>query len=578
MANYDPITTEILRNKLDAVVDEMKATLVNTAYSRAISLSGACAAGIFTEARELVAVDNPLYMYPLSETLASAIDFFQYDLTADDVLLTNDPYGGGTKVQEFTLILPVASDDNIILYLAVRGQTEDFGGDLRGNINPRAEDIWAEGVRCTPVKLYRDGKLCKDTLNTLCLNSRSPDALKLDFEAMLASVRIGSLRINELVSEYGAEKLLQSAGWVLDYAETHARELIAALGDGRYSSSAMMAHDCKGRENLKIQATVQVIGGDVVVDFDGTEQQSPAFVNCPLVVTKSLVFLALQAALAEDLLSNAGVMRTISINAPAGSLVNPAFPAPIGWGTHHAGHECAKAVLAAFNGFVASPIPNITADQMLLFCIHRDIKHGQTVEQVGFVDYATLLQGGGGAALEVDGWGMPGAAAATPLPSIEMFEGEHDVLVEELEFSTDSGGAGKWRGGLGTRTRLSLLEPRTGTLSLTACVMTEVGIDGSSVSELSILQNSVVISSPSGLRRVDDAIVDVLLEGDASLEFYMSGGNGCGPASERDPIAVLTDYNDELISLEAARDFYKVVIDPMTKQINEDATRHARGG
>src|SRR5262249_54748259 len=128
----DLVYATILRSKLEALVAEMEATLVNTAYSSTISVSSQCATALLTERGQLIAVSNPSYLYPMSLTAAAVLDRFQYDLSNEDVLVTNDPYGGGTRVQTFTIVAPVSHGDSIVMYVAVCGQTEDFGGELRG--------------------------------------------------------------------------------------------------------------------------------------------------------------------------------------------------------------------------------------------------------------------------------------------------------------------------------------------------------------------------------------------------------------------------------------------------------------
>ena len=123
--------------------------------------------------------------------------------------------------------------EEIVLYVGVRAHTEDIGGDLRGNYNPRATDIWAEGVRCPPVKIYRDGKLLKDTLNTIALNSRNPNAFRLDLEAMFSAVRIGQTRMTELLHDYGSGVVLDALDWSVDYAEARFSSLLKDWGDIR---------------------------------------------------------------------------------------------------------------------------------------------------------------------------------------------------------------------------------------------------------------------------------------------------------------------------------------------------------
>src|SRR5262249_8614377 len=166
MADIDLITAEILRNKFLAALEDMRATLVNTAYSAVISESQECGSGLFTESGVLVATDSAVHMPSLAATAGTILEEFQFDMTSEDVIITNDPYSGGTHVRDFTALCPLSHEDNIVLYLAVRAHMPDIGGEVLGGCNPKATEVWAEGARITPVKMHRDGKLQKDVFST----------------------------------------------------------------------------------------------------------------------------------------------------------------------------------------------------------------------------------------------------------------------------------------------------------------------------------------------------------------------------------------------------------------------------
>ena len=249
----DKITAEILRCKFDAVVAEMRATLVNTACSTTVSEANQCCSALFTESGLLVTIDNPLHLSSMSDTAAAIFDYFQYDLGSEDVLLTNDPYGGGARVQEFTAFAPVSFEDEIVLYVGVRAHMEDVGGDLRGNYNPRATEIWAEGIRCPPIKIYRDGKLLKDTLNTIALNSRNPKAFRLDLEAMIAAIKIGQMRMQEQIHSYGIQVVLDAMNWSIDYAESRFTAMLKGWDNNKHEGTCILLHDGQQRDNGDVQ-------------------------------------------------------------------------------------------------------------------------------------------------------------------------------------------------------------------------------------------------------------------------------------------------------------------------------------
>src|SRR5581483_2427645 len=294
------ISAEILRNKFAAVIGDMRATLVNTSYSSAISESKECANALYTEARSLVAVDNAVHLCSLAATGADVLDDFQFDLTGEDIIVTNDPYSGGTRIQDFTMIAPLVHEDDIVLYLGVRARMPDVGGELLGGFNAKAGEIWAEGARFTPVKLYRDGRLQKDVLTTILLNSREPDALRLDLDAMLAALRVGRRRMSDIIGRYGIDAVQAAMQWAIDYAGRRVDAQIARWPEGEYTGSSVLAHDCHGRRDLHVRATLRVRGGRVEIDLTESDPQSDRFVNCTAATSQAYALLPILAAMDES--------------------------------------------------------------------------------------------------------------------------------------------------------------------------------------------------------------------------------------------------------------------------------------
>lgn len=571
----DLVSATILRSKLESIVAEMEATLANTAYSHAISVSKHCAAALFTEQGELVAVSNPLYMMSMAMTAAVIVDRFEFDLSGEDVLLTNDPYGGGTRVQTFTAVAPVPFGDSIAMYLAVCGQTEDIGGDFRGNLNPAATEIWAEGARCTPVRLVREGKLRKDIRQTIELNSRNPDALALDVDAMLAAIAVGRQRLQVLLDGHGVEALRKDVDEVLDYSERRTRALVEQLPRGRYEGSSTLPHDCHGQAKT-VHVALEADVGNLTIDFAGTDAQSAGFVNTSHAVCATYALLPLLAAFGGEVPCNAGALRCIEVLAPEGTVVNPKYPAPTGWGLQHLGNEISNAVCKALEQAIPGRAGRVTANSMLLYAIHRQARHGQTVEQLEVIDFSDLVQGDADASVEQDGWGLPGIAARVPMPSIELYEAERGGYVEQLEYAVDSCGAGEHRGSPGTVAVIALRQPQAGALHLTAVVMVG-GASGAITNEGQPgCSNAVRFDSDGSAIEVKDLLVNHRLGAEARLTVVMGGGSGRGSALRRAPQKVVTDVIDGLVSVDAAREHYGVVVDPTTFQLDLHATRKLR--
>ena len=571
----DKITAEILRSKFDAIVAEMRVTLVNTACSTTVSEANRCCCGLFTESGLLVTIDNPLHLSSMSDTAAAVLDFFQYDLSAEDVLLTNDPYGGGTRVQEFTAFAPVSYQDDIVLYVGVRAHMEDIGGDLRGNYNPGATEIWAEGIRCPPVKIFRDGKLLKDTLNTIALNSRNAKALRLDLQAMFAAIKIGQMRIQEQIHNYGIKVVLDAMNWSIDYAEIRFTSMLESWGNNKHEGSCKLLHDFQQREDLSVRVTMEVKDGRLCLDFAGTDEQSSSFINTTPSSTLDFALLPIFASFSGDIPKNAGSLRCVDLIAPEGSLVSAKLPAPTGWSTSHVGSEIALAVGDALAGFLPDKIANLVGNPMLLFTIRRGIRNGYTVEQLGVIDYARFTQGGCSGAAGLDGWGMPGISAEIPLPSIEIFEAEFGGQIRKLEYVTDSAGAGQWRGGVGTEAHIKLPLAEPDDFYLTACVIPhqqETGFAGGTVGT----DNAIQIRANGDEIDIEQAYGDQKLAQTSELTIKMGGGVGWGSPLAREPERVLSDVLDGFVSVEAAELEYKVIIDPKNLQIDMTRTDKLR--
>lgn len=571
MDRLKQIAAEILREKFTAAVADMRATLVNTAYSPAISAGHECASALLTEPGELVATDNPLHMCSLVATVAAIIDQFQFDLTGEDIVITNDPYGGGTRVQDFTVLAPVTWEEEIKLYLAVRGRMGDVGGELLGAINPRAAELWAEGVRITPVKLYRDGKLSRDVLTTLCLNSRMPDAFRLDLDAMVAALHVGRRRITEMMEHYGLDTVLDATAWTIDYAERRFAAEIATWPPGTYRGKSRLPDDGRAK-GLTVRATLRVGEGRVDIDLSDSDPQSASFVNCTPATAHAFALLPILSAVDESMPKNAGVLRRAPITTKPGTVVNPTFPAPTGWSFHHAGAEVAAAVTDALAAMQPERIGSVVAHLPLVRTIGRAILHGGTEEQIHVRDYGSFGQGGCSGTARRDGWGMPGVFAASPLPSVEIYEAAIGGTIAKMELVTDSGGPGRRRGGLATET--VIVSPDDGTDTFISVCVESGRDDGGFAGGRSGAPNAVQIGQ--GGEGAGATLIDSNVPPGTSITMRLEGGAGWGPAVERDPASVLADVLDEYVSVEAAQRDYGVVIEPRTSSVDGNATAAER--
>ena len=575
MGEHDIVTSEILRNKFVAIVEDMRATLVHTAYSEAISQGHECANAILAESAKLIAADSALHMASLADTTADIVDYFEFDMSANDVIITNDPYGGGTGVSDLTLVAPVAHEDQIIMYLAVRARMSDMGGELLGGLNPLAREIWAEGVRITPVKVVRDGKLQTDVLTTILLNSRLPDAFRLDFDAMMGAIAIGKKRLSELLETYGLKSVLDSGNWALQYARRRLAAEISGWPDGEYAGECYLDHDGHGREGIAVRVTAKVAGGHLELDLSASDTQSSAFINSTYANSYGCALLPILSVVDQSMPLNSGLLDHVKITTRKGTAVDPELPAPTAWSHHHLGCEISEAVMSALARFIPERVANVAASMPLIKTIGLAARHGGTIEQLSNYDYSRFCQGNCDAACGRDGWGMPGVFADRPLPSIEVYEIEVGGSIEELELVTDSGGVGQWRGGLGNRIVIKLPQ-RSEDLLLTVCLETPHvcahRLNGAKKGAICSAQ----IVTGGRVRTIESALVNEPLGTESKLVLQMAGGAGWGPAHKRELRAVLQDVLDGYVSLEAAARGYGVIIIPNSLEIDSNATRVRR--
>ena len=570
----DVVVASIVRSKLGAIVDDMATTLTNTAHSSRISTSRAFACAVLDADGSVVALDNPLHLDTIAGSALTCLEYYRFETSADDIILTNDPYGGGSTVQFFTLVAPLGYEDEIVAYLAVQAHMSDIGGVVMGNYHPTAIELWAEGARFTPLKIVADGKRRRDALDTVVLNSRDPEGFQGDLDAMLATAEIGRSRLTTLIGEYGLSVVASAARASIEYAERRLRAELERIPAGSYRGEGVLDHDGQGRENLVVRATLKRGDDGLQIDLSESDEQSAGFANSPPANTRAYALLPLLALLGDDVPYNEGLRRAFDVITRPGSLVDPAFPAPTGWCRQHPGFEIAEAVSHG----LAEAVPELAGlgfeNQSLLFSVTKDVRIGGVEEQLAVTDYAALGPPGASAQSEGDGWGRPGPACVGLLPSIEEFESEIDVTIARFEFVPDSAGAGRWRGAPGTQTEINV--PASSKEKLFACLSgTAHGHAGYAAGAAGGLASLALVSD--GEEETIRALAqDRDLSAGADLRFSSPGGGGFGNPNERPVDAVRDDVVAGYVSVERARAVYGVALDPVSMELDTQQTAQLR--
>ena len=417
------VKREILRNNLRAIVDDMSIALEHNSPSDAVSEARDYAVAFTNTSGEIVVAENPFHTPSLALTVQAILDYYEFNLRAGDLVVTNDPYRGGMHIQDLTVFAPVYAAEEFVGCLLVRVHVPDFGGQIVGGYNPPALELWAEGVRIIPIKLARFGRLDRDIHQTVLLNSRVPDQTQGLLDAMLATIALGQERIQRMLARYGFEPFVDGLEYALDYSEAATRAVVRRWPQGVFHGQATLGQDCAQRSPV-VRCQLEVRDGQLTFDFSDSDSQSPSFMNSAWGASCGSALLPVISLLGDDLPINSGVLRVVHFQAQEGSIVRPAYPAAVGWGQVHPGSEIINAVSAALSACTGQWLPRMPA-QALVNCCFANYR-------VFSLD--SLVHPGASAVDGANGWGPPSYFSRRKLPSVEKCEiAFPEVLVERLE-------------------------------------------------------------------------------------------------------------------------------------------------
>ena len=577
MNNLDPITLEVVTEGLISVVREMRATVFLTARSVAIYEARDFSCGLFDAKGQVVAQSEDIgsHVVPLPWSVESSLKLFGDDLSPGDVIVMNDPYLGGTHLNDVTLIYPVFHEGKLVFFPAVREHWADVGGSVPGSMSGSASEIYQEGIRIPPVKLLEKGKINEAAMEILLSNMRVRDERIGDFNSGLAACRTAERRLRELIKRYDIDVLLAGVQRNLERSETRMRAQIAKLPDGEYFYEDYLetfgpAPEYR-LEPLLLPLRLTVEGDELTADFTGAAEQAPAPVNSTLAVTAASVFITLKSVFDPTQALNHGSFRPVSIIAPKGTIVNVTHPAPAG--SHG---EIRKRVIATMLGALSHACPELSSADIHRTSFHNLIGGVDSATGKEFVHYE-WSSGGNGAFLEADG---PSSMAAIDwgdlrtVQSAEVMGTRYPLRVQWTRQAMNSGGAGHTRGGLGTRRALQLTHGQAQYSLLS---------DGAVVPPFGILggESAAPVGSyihEDGKDRPFPTPGKVgghpMQEGDI-IVLQSAGGGGYGDPLTRDPEAVLEDVVEGYVSVEQAKESYGVIVH--NGHIDHDATLHQRG-
>ena len=571
-AQPDTITVEVIGRRLASAADEMFASLVRAAYSPNIRERRDCSVGVFDADGNLVALSaiGPIHLSSLMGLVSKiTAEFPPAQLAPGDCFMTNDPYtGGGSHLPDITLVSPVFHSQTLVAFVANIAHHSDIGGRVPGSESADCTSIFQEGLRIPVVRIAKRGEVVRDVFAFLALNSRTPREREGDIRAQLGANHTGVERVKSVYTAFGADTVRAAIEALLDHAERRVRTAIAALPDGTWCHQEWLDNDGLQAQLTPMQVAITVAGENIRFDFSGTGDQVAGARNMTLLATRSGVYYAIKALLDPDLPVNSGYYRAIEVYAPEGCLLNATSPAAVG-DRAATGNILGDLIFGAFAGAVPERVSAACGPYAGVVTAGPDPRCGGY-----FVDYETFA-GASGACVDSDGRDAVRVhvSGSANLP-IEALEQDYPIAVCRYELLRDSGGAGSARGGLGTRRDVMVL--------VDDCRISGRGLRhhdgarGMSGGESGRAGRFVLTPARGQPQVLGAAFSEVVVNNGDVLRIETPGGGGYGDAIRREPNRVLDDVLDARVSVEAARDVYRVVIDGDV--VDEQATARLRGG
>jgi N-methylhydantoinase B len=570
----DPVIVEIVRNGVIAVTEEMKTNLMRTAYNMIIYEALDFTVGLFTPDGQTVSIGIglPMFIRGMAETVKAKIRHFGQDgIKPGDIYITNDAYITGSHLNHVTLTLPVFHKGVLVGFSCCMAHWIDVGGTLGG----MTTDIYSEGLQVPILKYQDQGRVNQDLVDIIRLNVRIPNRAMGDLRAQVTAVKTGERRFLELIERYGRDEVLAAIAAIMDHAEAAARARTRTIPDGVYEAESFMDDDgVEIGKRVPIRVRVEVAGDEMTIDLTNIARQVRGFYNSGPSTAFGCAQMAYKCVTSPtDYPINDGAFRSLKVISTKGTVVSAIRPAPMRlWMTYP------MTVVDTVFKALAPAIPD-----RVIAGHHADLLtspfHGinpRTSEF--FIANWGPLGGGWGAKRSEDG--MSGTVSMndgdTHNSPIEQAEAKYPVLVEHYRLAQDSGGAGRYRGGLGIDRVVRARSPMTVNTQVDRAHCKPWGLDGGR--EGAGNQVSIRLGGKWKEDFPNAKVLVAQLAADDAYRMRSGGGGGYGDPHARPAATVAEDVRQGYVSTEAARKLYGVAIDPVTFAVDEKATARLRAG
>ena len=533
----DPIKLEIIANGLRSIADECFAALMRSSYSTNIKERKDHSIAIVDRNGRLVvqaALTLPIHIASMGGLMRCVLEKYGDDIEEGDIFVANDPHtAGGTHLPDINYAMPMFIEGELVAFVCNIAHHADIGGMVPGSMAGGMSEIYQEGLRIPVVKLFKRGELQTDIMDIMLLNVRVPDERRGDHNAQIASCKLGARRFHEVVGVHGLANVLASFDEIISRTADRMRAAISEIPDGTYTFEDFMDGDGISTFDIPIRLALTVAGDRIHLDFAGTSEQVTGNINTTLNAVQASVGYALIAALDSELPSNQGILDVIEIDIEPGTLLNSVFPAPVA----ARAHACQRAIDVVL-GALSKALP----DKVIAAA-----NGANTTAVFSGVDprtgnpylYLETLGGGMGARATKDGKDgvQVGITNTSNLP-VESIEQEYPLRVEEYSLVEDSGGAGKFRGGMGLRRVVTPVDHE--------CVFNGAGerfryqpwgVFGGQPGG----SGRFLIRDEDGERRLDDKPNEVMVTPGTRITVETPGAGGYGDPAERDRDTVTRD-------------------------------------
>ena len=554
------IQLELIRESLVAVVNEMRANIIHSSYAAIIYEGHDFSCALMSADGRQVAqglADHPIHIFAVPYSTREVVKVFKDDIHEGDLFLHNDPYTGGTHLNDVLLLHPIFHDGKLALFAAMRCHWNDVGGMTPGSLSGRVKEIYQEGIRITPTRICEKGVMNQAFLDAMFNNMRGPEERIGDFNAMLGTGRKAAEHIQRLFQRFGGEGLLEGVETLIERSERQMRSRIADCPDGDYFSEGYIESDGSNPDPLVVKLKLTIDGDSIQADFTGTSAQTNGPTNCGPAMAFNAVGTIVKAFLDPKTPINNGSFNPISVTAPEKSFINARETAPCG------GMAEVKflidSVVAAAMGQV---VPEMSVGDLKGGANHIHIAGPR--EDGGTYIHYEWPAGGTGASAGVDGSNAVRSyneGDFNSIQSAETVESQYPLRVERCEVRNGGCGDGANRGGFGLRRDIKVLD-ETAMLSVLSekNVIPPYGVAGGgngAANRFVVVRNGKVIQ-PSD---VPGKVSGFALQAGDLVREETAGGGGFGDPLIRDPALVAEDVRLDYLTAEQAEARYGVVFE-----------------